>query len=226
MKQTLLFLFFFFSFQGFAQNITLSIDPNPASVEVPASEAVVIAKASIKNDSDTDRIIKWKRNIIEVTETWDISICDKTTCYQPDIEEQEFDLAAGETSNLDVYAFPNMTEGAAIVEVTAFDAADESISVTGKYFFNADPTSTFSFKKPDVKIYPNPTAHYIALSHTEYVKQIIIYNIVGRPVKVFDADYGNRYNVADLPTGMYLVRLMDKNSQTLKTVRLSKKGGA
>ena len=204
----------------------LTIEPNPASVEVPSSEAVVIAKASIKNNSDTDRIIKWKRNIIEVTEAWDISVCDKTTCYQPEIETQEFDLAAGETSNLDVYAFPNMAEGAAIVEVTAVDTADESISITGKYFFNSDPTSTFSFNKPNVKIYPNPTTNFIALTNAEYVERLIIYNIVGRPVKVFDANYSNRYNVADLPTGMYLVRLIGENSKTLKTVRLSKRGGA
>ena len=63
-------------------------------------------------------------------------------------------------------------------------------------------------------------------SDADQVERLIIYNIVGRPVKVFNANYTNHYDVMDLPTGMYLIRLMGEHDKTIKTVRLSKKRGA
>lgn len=227
MKQTLLLFFFFISFTLSAQ-VTLSINPTVSSITATATEVDVVAKGTIKNESNDSVTIIWKRNIIDLTDGWETAVCDKNLCYIPTIDEMELVLAGGEESNFDVHVYPNMVEGAAIVEVTATDVNDANNTVTGKYLFNQNSTSTnsFSVRKPDVKIFPNPTVDFISLTDMESVDRLIIYNIVGRPVRMFNADYGNRYNVADLPTGMYLVRLLDEDDKTLKTVRLSKKGGA
>lgn len=235
MKKNLPLLFLFFSFTLSAQlNLTLQ---DQTSLTVLSTDDVVIAKGTLKNESDQEVVVQWKRNIVEITDGWDTSVCDKNNCYNPPIGETSDEdpekpmnlrIAAGESSNFDIYIYPNGLEGAAIVELTGTDVANPENTVTGRYTFNQPTTSTSSFNlnRSEIKVYPNPTTSYISLTEEENVERLVIYNIVGRRVKLFNANYSNRYNVMDLPSGMYLVRLMGANDQTIKTVRLSKKNGA
>jgi len=234
MKQTLLLLFLTFSVYLSAQ-VTLKLTEPESSKTALSTEDDVTAKGFIKNESDQTITVMWKRNVVQLTDGWDTAVCDKNLCYTPTYgETSEADgtnlvLAAGEESNFDIHVYPNGIEGTAIVELTATDVSNAENTVTGTFTFNQETstsTSTFSIAKPSIKIYPNPTTNYISLSNEEYVKRLAIYNIVGRRVKLFNANYSNQYNVVDLPTGMYLVRLIGADDRTIKTVRLSKKGGA
>ena len=100
------------------------------------------------------------------------------------------------------------TDSANTVSAATYGVRSESIA------------NTNNFPKPDIKIYPNPTAQYISTMDGANVDQLIVYNIVGRPVKTFKANYANQYDVGQLPIGIYLVRLLDKREQTLTTIRL------
>jgi len=233
MKQILLLFFLTFSFYLSAQ-VTLKLTEPEGSTTALSTEEDVVAKGFIKNESDNTITVKWKRNIVQLTDGWDTAVCDKTLCYQPAYgETSEADgtnlvLAAGEESNFDIHVYPNGLEGSAIVELTATDVTNAENTVTGTFNFNqaTTSTSTVSIAKPDIKIFPNPTTNYISLSNEAYVERLAIYNIVGRRVKLFEANYSNQYDVVDLPTGMYLVRLIGADDRTIKTVRMSKKGGA
>ncbi len=231
MKRTLLLFFLTFSFYLSAQ-VTLKLTEPEGSKTALSTEEDVVAKGFIKNESDQEVTVKWSRNVVQLTDGWDTAVCDKNLCYVPtygatsEADGTNLVLAAGEESNFDIHVYPNGLEGAAIVELTATDVSNAENTVTGTFRFNQNTTSTFSIDKPDLKIYPNPTVNYISLSDTEQVDRLVIYNIVGRRVKMFDANYNNQYDVIDLPTGMYLVRLVDSSDRTIKTVRLSKKGGA
>lgn len=226
MKQTLLLLLLFLSFTISAQ-VTLKITTPDSSVEVLATDDDVTAKGTIKNESADTVTLIWKRDSIKIPEGWETAVCDKNLCYVPAIEEMELVLAGGEESNFDVHVYPNMSsEGSAFVEVSVTDVNNPNNTVTGIYTFISKTTSTFSIKQPEIKIFPNPTINYISLSDTKFVERLIIYNIVGRQVKMFDSNFSNYYDVSNLPTGMYLVRLVGENDKILKTVRLSKKGGA
>lgn len=233
MKQTLLLFFLTFSVYLSAQ-VTLKLTEPEGSKTALSSEDDVVAKGFLKNESDQTVTVKWKRNVVQLTDGWDTAVCDKNLCYTPTYgETSEADgtnlvLAAGEESNFDIHVYPNGIEGSAIVELTATDVTNAENTVTGTFNFNQATTSTrtFSVAKPDIKIYPNPTTNYISLSNEAYVERLAIYNIVGRRVKLFNANYSNQYDVVDLPTGMYLVRLIGADDRTIKTVRLSKKGGA
>ena len=229
MKQILLLFSLFLSLSLFAQSneVTLSMTVPEGDLTVNGDEVQVIGKGTIKNESSDTVFLTWKRTVIELSEGWETAVCDKNLCYIPTIEEMELVLAAGEESIFNIYIYPNgVSDGSAIVELTATDVNNPNNTVTGRYEFNQTTTSVFQAAQPKIKIFPNPTTNYISLTEISVVKRMIIYNIVGRPVKMFDANSTNRYNVTDLPTGMYLVRLMDKNDKTLKTVRLSKKNGA
>lgn len=231
MKQTLLLFFLIFSISLSAQ-VTLKLTEPLGSTTALASDDDITAKGFIKNESDVEVTLMWQRNIIELKDGWETAVCDKNLCYIPSYSQTSaadgtnLVLAPGEESNFDVHVYPDGTEGFAIVEVTATDITNATNTVTGRFEFNQMSTSTVDLNKAAIKIYPNPTIDFISISETDQVERLIIYNIVGRPVKLFEASYTNQYNVMDLPTGMYLVRLMGKNDRTIKTVRLSKKRGA
>ena len=74
-----------------------------------------------------------------------------------------------------------------------------------------------------IKIYPNPAFNFIGLNNVSGVSSIIIYNLVGRKIKKFAAQKNERYDVADLPSGMYLVQLLGNDGKVVTTQRMSKK---
>ena len=74
-----------------------------------------------------------------------------------------------------------------------------------------------------LKIFPNPATNYIELTSNSTVDQILIYNVVGKKMKSFPVKDDGKYNVSDLPHGMYLVQLIGTNKKIIKTQRLSKR---
>jgi hypothetical protein len=76
----------------------------------------------------------------------------------------------------------------------------------------------------NVHLYPNPADDYFQIANGEEVRRVVVHNIVGRQVKAFNnVQDGDRLSVSDLPTGLYLVRMWDKDDRTVATVRLSKR---
>lgn len=75
-----------------------------------------------------------------------------------------------------------------------------------------------------IKIYPNPAFNFIGLNESAGISSIIIYNLVGRKMKIFASPQkGEKYNVTDLPSGMYLVQLLGRDGKVVTTQRMSKK---
>lgn len=81
-------------------------------------------------------------------------------------------------------------------------------------------------KKSDfvsVSVFPNPATEFITVNNEEAVKTIHIFNFTGRKMKNFEVVKGDRYEVADLPNGLYFVQLIGRNNKVLATQRLTKK---
>jgi hypothetical protein len=76
---------------------------------------------------------------------------------------------------------------------------------------------------PVVSIFPNPATEYITVSNEDVVKNIVVFNMVGRKMRTFIAEKGERYEIGDLPNGLYVVQLFGKNNKVLTTQRLTKK---
>ena len=79
--------------------------------------------------------------------------------------------------------------------------------------------------KVELKVFPNPVTSFINLSSNskDIVEKIQIFNLVGRKMKSFDFEEGEKYFVGDLPKGMYLIQLLGAKSQILRTQRVSKR---
>ncbi len=75
-----------------------------------------------------------------------------------------------------------------------------------------------------IKIYPNPAEDHIQITNSENIRRVVVHNLVGRRVKEFNnINSGDRMNISDLPSGLYLVRLWDHNKRVVTTLRLSKR---
>jgi len=100
---------------------------------------------------------------------------------------------------------------------------------TGSNHCDGCPVEFNGYAKSDqgdplqLKIYPNPATSYIELTNSSTVDQILIYNVVGKKMKSFIVKDDGKYNVSDLPHGMYLVQLIGTNNKIIKTQRLSKR---
>ena len=81
-----------------------------------------------------------------------------------------------------------------------------------------------SGSKPTASIYPNPVAEYISVKDEgDGSGYILIFNLVGRKMKEFEYVKGEQYAVSDLPKGMYLVQIQDRNRKTLTTQKIDKR---
>jgi hypothetical protein len=90
-------------------------------------------------------------------------------------------------------------------------------------FDQAHPITYSDDDTPKIKIYPNPATDYIELSENNQVAKIVVFNLVGREMKRFNAYNGQKYYIGDLERGLYLVQLLDKENQTIITQRVSKR---
>lgn len=85
------------------------------------------------------------------------------------------------------------------------------------------PSSIFDDQSP-ISIYPNPATHYISIDNDDNVKEISIYSLTGRKALSFkDVEAGEQYDVTELPSGMYLVRIIDSSNKIITTQRISKR---
>ena len=55
------------------------------------------------------------------------------------------------------------------------------------------------------------------------VKNIYVFNALGRKMKTFDVVRGEKYEISDLPNGLYFVQLVGRTNKILTTQRLTKK---
>lgn len=79
-------------------------------------------------------------------------------------------------------------------------------------------------KSPNIAIFPNPAAEFISVSPDESVKNLLVYNMAGRKVRAFDVEkMGEQYEIGDLPNGLYIVHVVDRNNKVLTIQRVTKR---
>lgn len=192
-------------------------------------------RSKITNTSNHNLSIKWNRTVINQPFEWETQVCDKNSCYLPAFNTNydpaagiivPVTLAPGASFDLMLHIFPNRTAGTGVFDL--------DISLTGKpetiistvSFSTVVESMSFTSEvtnKTDLKIFPNPAVDYFELVNNNLVHKVVLYNLIGRKVRTYDAANGRRYNTSDIPSGIYLVGLLDEQNNVLKTLRLSKK---
>lgn len=74
----------------------------------------------------------------------------------------------------------------------------------------------------DLRVFPNPVNTYFEIGHSDRVSTVRIINMAGKEVKQFDFRPKETYDIAELPSGMYLVQLRDGDDEVIHTQRVKK----
>lgn len=78
--------------------------------------------------------------------------------------------------------------------------------------------------KPDLTVFPNPATEFISVQDNyDQVSEVVVINLAGKRVKVFNFVKGEQYYIGDLPKNIYLVQLVDKHKQSITTQKLQKR---
>ncbi len=81
-----------------------------------------------------------------------------------------------------------------------------------------------AYAAKQLMVYPNPATNFIMLKNSAGVKEVRVFNLIGRQVTNFtDITTGQSYPVSALPNGMYLVQLIDANNDIMSTHRMNKR---
>ena len=178
--------------------------------------------------------LQWKRNEIYLPEGWGSAICDYERCYFQWVGERPLNLSANQQSTFDVHLYNNinatppgdMAGDSAVIEICVFEANNPANEQCTTLTFICDRTSAVEDEigsREELVLSPNPTNGYFKVANNDKIGKVEVINIIGAKLKTFDTRESSAYDVSELPSGIYLVRLYDKNdSRVLSTLRLKK----
>ncbi|MEP7267190.1 MAG: T9SS type A sorting domain-containing protein [Saprospiraceae bacterium] len=222
MKQVLFSIFLFIFSASKAQNV-LELSPTTTSAVVKSTDMDIAAKATLKNTSKDTIIVRWSRKIDNITQGWSSAVCDKNFCYIPTVDSMRLIMAPDEESNMDIHVYPMGISGAAKVTLTMEQLGKPETKITGSYFFNQSTPLRNEIEKDAIQLYPNPTQDYFMITSPIVIGKIELYNITGEKAKVYYAYKNKRYYIDDIPSGIYMVRLINLQDEIIKTVILKKR---
>jgi len=218
-----LMTFTIFGATTFAQDFIVS--PSPVSVSGLPGDQFIDASSKVINQTNETLNLRWERIIIDIPTEWDAPICDNVLCWAPHIGAKDFTLAPNEEGDMKVSYRPNGTEGSSEVHILIYDPLDSLNTVQEhSYFGTATTVSVEEPEEVDFTIYPNPARDYVVLPQNNQITKAILYNIAGKQVKTFDlVTNTNRFDIADIMRGTYLLQFIDEAGAILHTTRLTKR---
>ena len=223
MKKIILFSFFAFFVLASQAQVAITIEPNPSYATIEAGNTDVPAHAKVKNLGNVTVTYKWERIVVSLPAGMTSAVCDLNQCYLPSVSTKEFQLDAGEEGTMDVHVYPNGNTGSAEISIKVYEVGNTANTVTGSYIFSGS-TATQNVNNNSFSISPNPVEDAFTLSgNTSGVGKVVLYNIIGKVVRSYNANGNTRFDVSDLTDGIYLVRLEDRSGRALKTLRLVKR---
>lgn len=173
--------------------------------------------------------LRWEVKKTNLSEGWDAIVCDHQ-CYTSLVDKKTFKLRPNEVLHDFKVSFrPNGKQGMGNVEIHLYDVSDadhseETITFSGAAQGMHTSIHDFSKETAAPKVFPNPAIEYINIKDDyNRVALIEIYNVVGRKMSDFSVNHaGAKYDVSNLPKGMYMVRMLDANGNIVRTQRISK----
>ncbi len=209
-------------------SLSLSLDIMHPDVQ---SDGDIDLHTVLTNNSNSKITIEWERVVNTISDGWSSAVCIGDQCYSPGLSANDFSLPAGATSDVYIHIYPGQFPGAidmivaglADIDLVIADADDSSNTVTINFQFDITATSIKELTQKAVKLYPNPTTDFFMLDGDAEIEFVEVYNLLGRKVREFVALEGRTYDVSDLHSGFYLVRLMAGEESVIKTINLSKR---
>lgn len=198
---------------------------------------------SITNHSPNDIALKWVRELPEdCPMSWQAIICDINACYAPHIVTN-YDPNLGINQPVIIEAKQTSEDFYFHVWLNPSDNPQPGCCTPKMYFYEVkNPDSLLavsemevSINKPNcftntnelapidlIKIYPNPAKDFFRITENSLVKEIEVFNIQGQAIRTFQIANDRNYDIGDLGEGIYLLKMLDKEGNLLKTEKLYK----
>ena len=228
------FILVLFSIHAQAQKIvaTPSIVEQTVVIDLSDFNAELELPGKITNNSNRSIQIKWIQTLWDQPYEWQAEISDRDNYYLADesgYTDSEYvksmTIEPGESFDLTIYIYPNGRAGTATYAIDIVDAKNPSMVLETMVYYmsvkHMEKEEALNIR--NVKVFPNPARDYFELTPNQLVSSLTLYNSIGQRVKTYSAERGKKYDITSIPSGLYLVELMDSNAKTLRTVRLLKR---
>lgn len=198
-----------------------------------SDEFLTIDNSGILSNLSSDVMdVRWTFELVDSPAEWIILLCDDANCFSG---QSGGNFAAPEALQIDVddsslwkmSLRPFQAEGCGKIVFNFYDDSDtNTVIYTEEFdlcFSGIVSTKEFETKVSNLNVYPNPVRSSINISDDSIVDEVIIYNLLGKPVKRFDMYMDNSLDLSDLRDGVYLVGMYNEEQGLLKTSRILKK---
>jgi len=195
---------------------------------------------NITNQSASGVTIEWKVIENNFPADWVPGICDNSTCvggtdiWPPNSpmtdHEATYPGPAGTAGDfkLQVSTTSTPTLGTYVLRArlnNKFAAATDTAIAT--FIVTKATTGVPAFKNSsDVSLYPNPASSTVNVVYDAAadVKNIAVYNIIGKQVSLFRTTNSGsaNLNIENIPSGVYFVRLLNSRGDVVTTRRFTK----
>lgn len=247
MKAHLLSILMFLSFVCFAQNSDLRVVPGNVAKDVVVESLgrryQDVTTITVTNTTSKRLHLGGKTVVIGKPSEWKYGAFSEKNRTSPYVLtgsgnggaiKGSFYLSPGASKTFFLVLEPQGEVGDGRAEVVLFDA-DNPAKVLGKSTITteiSEGSSTGTSGNTDfnsrpapssVRLFPNPAREnfFVESPAGVDVGRIEISNALGNRLRKFDRPPGkDGYNVSDLPDGLYLISIYDKQGKKLKTLRL------
>lgn len=239
MKHALLIIILFLAgSRATAQSLKINPGEVKQTFKVNISDPTLSVEvySTIENTGNDTLRLRWLRRELDKPAEWLTQVCDGVECYVPIVSSNidpalglnsPFVLAPKKKVEFIFYVLPNQMAGTGKFALN-FSSTSKPDSVLATMQFEVTVqsivTSVRDWQLTNIQVFPNPASDYFSLNNADGVDKIVLYNVLGTPLKTFLAGPYQRYSLSGLPDGMYLVALVNDRKGIVKTIRLSKRG--
>ncbi|WP_235297648.1 T9SS type A sorting domain-containing protein [Portibacter marinus] len=225
MRNFLLYIFFLTATISTTGQIVYS--PNPIEVTANAATENIQTDFELKNEGSDTVYLAWKLEVVAQPGQWQYYVCDTENCYNFNQSESSDSrpnvIAPGESIIVMFHTLPSETEGEGTYNIEFFDLQyPDSLKVEVPITINTITSSTSNLFVKGLSIFPNPTTDFFRVNTGDLISNIDVVTVVGKKVASFKAEQGRFYDVSDLNTGVYYVRLIDRFGESIKVLKLKK----
>ncbi|MEM1327085.1 MAG: T9SS type A sorting domain-containing protein [Bacteroidota bacterium] len=232
MKQRTLFLCWLLGLAWTMQAQVLTFTPfSPDStvrMDLLSSYQPIVLQGELRNNTARSISVRWERNPIQVPSAWSIQIQDVNRAYadfvdsniNPDFYLNEpIILQPRERVPFNIFVTPNGKAGSMLLSMELYLTDQPEVIIAAEDI----RLEVANNNRRRSAVFPNPSSDFMRLAQQEDVDRLVVYNIVGKKVKDFTVEDDERYNISDLPDGIYLVGLFDDRNKIIRTVRVQKR---
>lgn len=214
-----------------------------ATASGPADEGRVDYTFTITN-TGTEQAKFWWELIVpdDVPRDWIIAICDSNVCHPDNVLLPECDdsganyIEAGESITYYKVSIFNKDADMNLIPISPGihdfvfriieDCAVSPGVLLGEIVITFDAMMIDNVEDleldDDLVLYPNPSLGEFFITKDQEVASIAVFNITGEHIMDLSHKTGQSHDISHLDSGFYMMRMLDRNNNTLKVTRLTK----